>query len=102
MIKNVQILMYVEKKVIINKVLEKLEEMKEITLNKSNNKITANEFQGFLDKINLKGKFQISDHYIKLDGTYWQEEISYLRHISKKNVKADNLLKRVDEFLISQ
>ena len=68
----------------------------------SNNKITANEFQGFLDKINLKGKFQISDHYIKLDGTYWQEEISYLRHISKKNVKADNLLKRVDEFLISQ
>lgn len=68
----------------------------------SNNQITANQFQGFLDKIDLKGNFQIKDHYIKLDGTYWQEEVSYLRHISKKNIKADELLKREDEFLISQ
>lgn len=68
----------------------------------SNVKVTADQFQSFMDRINLKGDFKIEDHYIKLNGTYWQEEVSFLRHISKKNIKADGLLKREDEFLISQ
>ena len=46
-------------------------------------------------------EFEIKEHYIKLEGEYWQEEVSYLRHITKKNIKADFLKKREDEKIIS-
>lgn len=64
--------------------------------------ITDREFRKILDKIKKDAPFEIKDHYIKLEGTYWQEEVSYMRHVTKKNIKADKLLKRTDEFLISQ
>lgn len=64
--------------------------------------ITEDDFKKILDKIRKDAKFEIKEHYIKIEGTYWQEEVSYMRHITKKNIKADKLLKRTDEFLISQ
>lgn len=64
--------------------------------------ITEERFKEILKNIGLENsKFEIREHYIKLNGTYWQEEVSYLRHNTKKNIKADNLLKREDEKLIS-
>ncbi|MGN1012719.1 MAG: hypothetical protein ACI4ON_02680 [Clostridia bacterium] len=68
----------------------------------SKKQVTEEEFKKLLEKIGAKGaKFQILDHYIKLEGEYWQEEVSYLRHVTKKNIKADSLKKREDERLIS-
>lgn len=65
--------------------------------------ITPEEFKELLKLIDAPdAHFEILDHYIKLDGTYWQEEVSFLRHKSKKNVKADNLLKRPDEAKLSE
>ncbi len=73
------------------------------TCKKESEKIIKNEeFKKVLDKVRKDAKFEIKEHYIKLEGTYWQEEISYLRHITKKNIKADKILKRKDEYLISQ
>ena len=64
--------------------------------------ISANTFKEYLKTIGAEDKqFQIMEHYIKLSGQYWQEEVSYLRHITKKNIKADFLKKREDEELIS-
>lgn len=74
----------------------------DICKQESNKHITEEQIKKILNKINLDATFKIKEHYIKLDGTFWQEEVSYLRHVSKKNVKADRLLKREDEFLISQ
>lgn len=68
----------------------------------SQKQIIEAEFRKLLEKIDAKdANFQILEHYIKLEGQYWQEEVSYLRHITKKNVKADSLKKREDERLIS-
>lgn len=68
----------------------------------SEKQITEEEFKILLEKIGAKdANFQILEHYIKLEGEYWQEEVSYLRHVTKKNVKADSLKKREDERLIS-
>ena len=65
--------------------------------------ISEKDFQTLLEEIGLgNSKFEIKEHYIKMEGTYWQEEISYLRHATKRNIKADKLLKREDEFLISR
>lgn len=74
----------------------------EICKKESEKIITEEEFRKLLDKVKKDAKFEIMEHYIKLEGTYWQEEVSYLRHITKKNIKADKLLKRKDEFLVSQ
>ena len=64
--------------------------------------ITENEFKNLLKKIGKEtNTFEIRENYIELHGTFWQEEVSYLRHICKKNIKADKLLKREDEFLLS-
>ena len=61
-----------------------------------------NEFKNLLKKIGKEtNTFEIRENYIELHGTFWQEEVSYLRHICKKNIKADKLLKREDEFLLS-
>ena len=69
----------------------------------SEKQITRHDFEEALAKIDKKdSNFQINEHFIKLEGTYWQEEVSFLRHLTKKNIKADKLLKREDEFLISQ
>jgi len=74
----------------------------EMCKKESEKQITEEEFSKLLEKIGAKGaKFQILEHYIKLEGTYWQEEVSYLRHVTKKNIKADALKKREDERLIS-
>ena len=68
----------------------------------SKRKISKSYFRGLLKNIGAENAhFEILEHYIKLDGQYWQEEVSYLRHITKKNIKADSLKKREDERLIS-
>lgn len=68
----------------------------------SEKQITPDEFRKLLAGIGLENvHFEILEHYIKLDGEYWQEEVSYLRHVTKKNIKADSLKKREDERLIS-
>lgn len=68
----------------------------------SEKQVTSEEFRKLLTNIGLENaNFKILEHYIKLDGEYWQEEVSYLRHITKKNIKADSLKKREDEKLIS-
>lgn len=64
--------------------------------------VTKDQIKTILNSIGLNANFEIKEHYIKLEGTFWQEEVSYLRHITRKNVKADKLLKRTDEFLISR
>lgn len=64
--------------------------------------VTKEQFRKLLKKIDAPdAKFSIEEHYIKLEGKYWQEEVSYLRHVTKKNIKADSLKKREDEKLIS-
>ena len=64
--------------------------------------VTKEQFRKLLKKIDAPdAKFSIEEHYIKLEGEYWQEEVSYLRHVTKKNIKADSLKKREDEKLIS-
>lgn len=68
----------------------------------SKKKITNFEFKKILNIIKKDANFEIKENYIKLEGTYWQEEVSYMRHMTKKNIKADKLLKRKDEFLISK
>lgn len=69
----------------------------------SKKQISDSEFRKLLKNIGAENaNFKILDHYIKLDGEYWQEEVSYLRHITKKNIKADSLKKREDERLISE
>ena len=68
----------------------------------SQKQITREEFKKVLKSIELEdSEFEILEHYIKLKGEYWQEEVSYLRHVTKKNIKADSLKKREDERLIS-
>ena len=68
----------------------------------SQKQITREEFKEVLKSIELEdSEFEILEHYIKLKGEYWQEEVSYLRHVTKKNIKADSLKKREDERLIS-
>lgn len=69
----------------------------------SQKQITEEKFKKLLEKIGaIDARFEILEHYIKLEGEYWQEEVSYLRHVTKKNVKADSLKKREDERLISE
>ncbi len=69
----------------------------------SKKQITKEEFKKLLEKIGASNaQFEILEHYIKLEGEYWQEEVSYLRHVTKKNIKADSLRKREDERLISE
>lgn len=69
----------------------------------SEKQITEEEFKELLKTIGAENaKFEILEHYIKLEGEYWQEEVSYLRHITKKNIKADSLKKRADEAAISE
>ncbi len=69
----------------------------------SEKRITKEEFQKLLQEIKKpESKFEIKEHYIYLHGTYWQEEVSYLRHRCKKNIKADKLLKREDEYLLGR
>ena len=68
----------------------------------SENHITPEMFKKLLKNIGKEDReFEIKEHYIKLEGEYWQEEVSYLRHITKKNIKADFLKKREDEKIIS-
>lgn len=72
-------------------------------LKESKKKISTQEFKKLLEQIGKTNqKFEFKEHYIYLSGTYWQEEISFLRHATKKNIKVDNLLKRPDEFAVSQ
>lgn len=74
----------------------------EICKKESEKEITEQEFKELLKVIGAEdAKFEILEHYIKLEGEYWQEEVSFLRHSTKKNVKADSLMKREDERLIS-
>ena len=74
----------------------------ELCKKESQKTITENEFKNLLKKIDKEESiFEIKENYIALHGTFWQEEVSYLRHICKKNIKADKLLKREDEFLLS-
>lgn len=69
----------------------------------SEKKVTNEEFEKLLEHIGKADtKYEIKEHYIYLTGTYWQEEVSYLRHKTKKNIKADKLLKRADELAVSQ
>ena len=75
----------------------------EICKRESEKHVEKEEFEKLLKNIGAENAhFEILEHYIKLDGEYWQEEISYLRHITKKNIKADSLKKREDERLISE
>lgn len=74
----------------------------EICKAESQKQITREEFKKLLKNIGAENaNFEILEHYIKLEGHYWQEEVSYLRHVTKKNIKADSLQKREDERLIS-
>lgn len=69
----------------------------------SEKKVSEEMVKKLLEKIGKADrKFFIKEHYIQLEGEYWQEEVSFMRHSTKKNFKADSLLKREDEFLISQ
>ena len=74
----------------------------ELCKNDSKRKTTEEEFKELLKNIGKeKSEFEIKENYIALHGTFWQEEVSYLRHLCRKNIKADKLLKREDEFLLS-
>ena len=69
----------------------------------SKTKVTPEQIQKLLKHIGADGrKFIIEEHGIKLEGEYWQEEVSYIRHVTKKNVKADSLIKREDEAKLAQ
>ena len=69
----------------------------------SQKKVSEKTIKKLLEKIGKADrKFSIEENYIKLEGQFWQEEISFMRHSTKKNFKADTILKREDEYLISQ
>ena len=75
----------------------------ELCKKESEKKVSEETVKQLLEKVGKKDrKFSIEEHYIKVEGEFWQEEISFMRHTTKKNFKADSLLKREDEYLISQ
>lgn len=75
----------------------------ELCKKESEKKISEETVKKLLEKVGKSDrKFSIEEHYIKVEGEFWQEEISFMRHTTKKNFKADSLIKREDEYIISQ
>ena len=74
----------------------------EICKAESEKQVTKEEVETLLTKIGKNSPFEIKESHIFVDDTLTQEEISYLRHTLKKNVKAKKTIRCNNEDKLSQ